>query len=110
MTDGAGMNICTSSGLTDATLLRNSSVLINYIFNVPGDEFLADLAGAVSFSRLNFLTGLYSTRCNVAFVPRDVSGTTSPNALIKLQLKKDCSILVLPLALFLLPAVKLWSC
>ena len=92
MTDGAGMNIRTSSGLTDVTLLRNSAVLINYIFNVPGDEFPAELAGAVSSSRLGFLTGLYSTRCNEPFVPRGVSGTTSLNALINIQLKKDYSI------------------
>lgn len=89
MTGGAGMNIHTSFGLTDATLLQNSAVLIKYIFNGPGDEFPAEPAGAVCSSRLSFLTGLCSTRCNEPFVPRGVSGTTSLKALINTQLKKD---------------------
>jgi len=83
MTDRAGMNIRTLFGMTDATLLRNSVVLINYILNVPGDDFPAELAGAVSSLRLSFPTGLCSTRRNEPFVPRGVSGTTSLNALIK---------------------------
>lgn len=64
------------------------AVLINYIFNVPGDAIPAELAGAVSSWRINLLTGLHVTRCNEPFVLRGVSGTTSLNALINTHSSK----------------------